>query len=322
MIPPTNDWAPAATLEVLRQRAALLAEVRRFFDERDFIEVQTPILSHDTMIDRFIEPLPLVARLQGREHQLFLQTSPEFCMKRLLCAGARAIYQIGPAFRQAELGQRHNPEFTMLEWYRAGDDYAAGMSLLNEFCQAILNAEPAQQISYRQAFQQFAGVDPFDTPQQILASRLTEPTRGGDPLDRDDLLNQLFAELVEPSLGRSEPHLVYDWPVQQAALAKIRPGVVPVAERFELFVAGCEIANGYHELTDSDEFARRMQAANQARRLDGNPSLPEDSRLLAAMRQSTLPDSCGVAVGFDRLLMIRAGLRSIRQALAFPFDRA
>ncbi len=318
---PQNDWQPTFSIEMLQRRAELLRRVRLFFDERGFFEVQTPHLSHDTIVDRYLDPIPVEISIVGQPHRFFLQTSPEFAMKRLLAAGAEAIYQIGAAFRAGEAGSQHNPEFTMLEWYRAGDSYAEGMKLLSDFSQAILQLPRAEIIGYRQAFARFAGVDPFtasDAELQALLPRENENSRG---FDRDNLLNWIMADRVEPNLGIGLPSIVCDWPPSQAALAQVRQDAVPVAERFELFVGGVELANGYHELTDAAELTRRMEYANAQRRADGSVSLPTGNRLQAAM-QSGLPDCCGVAVGFDRLLMVASGSRSIRDVIAFPIERA
>ncbi len=317
-----SDWRPTATIEMLKQRAKLLADVRRFFDSQGFIEVQTPVLSHDTLVDRFIDPISVATESVGATQRLFLQTSPEFAMKRLLCAGATAIYQMGPAFRGGEQGARHNPEFTMLEWYCTGDSYAGGMQRLSEFCQAILQTPPAERISYREAFERAVGLNPLTASERELASRWPESIPYSDGCDRDELLNLLRAEWVEPNLGRERPQIVYDWPATQAALAKIRHDQPAIAERFELYVGGCELANGYHELTDPVELQRRMEDANRRRTQDRKPALPVDSRLIQATRESPPPDCCGVAVGIDRLLMVKTGAKSMREVVAFPFDIA
>lgn len=314
------DWQPTASIEMLRRRAAILSRIRAFFDQRSFFEVQTPLLSRETIIDRYLEPIGLELHLAGQTGQFFLQTSPEFGMKRLLAAGADAIYQISSAFRGGELGQRHNPEFTMLEWYRVGDSYPQGMQLLAEFSQAILSPQPPEILTYRQAFERHAGVDPF-ADRQTLAQFFPDSPNPLPDLDRDNLLNWILAERVEPNLGKVHPQIVCDWPSNQAALAKVRPGDPPVAERFELFFAGVELANGYHELTDADELARRMDVAQAQRQGAGNQPLPVPARLIDAHR-SGLPNCCGVAVGVDRLLMVLESRTSLCDVLAFPFDRA
>jgi lysyl-tRNA synthetase class 2 len=246
-------------------------------------------------------------------------------MKRLLAAGATAIYQVARVFRAGEVGRLHNPEFTMVEWYRAGDDLAAGMQLLDELSQVLLGRGPAERLSYAEAFARHVGIDPHEAPATALRAaaaqhRLTIP-EGLDPQDRDLWLNLLLAELVEPNLGRGRPTLLYDYPASQAALARVRPGPPAVAERFELYIDGVELANGYHELLEAETLRARNRAANAARAAAGLPSLPEESRLLAAMEHG-LPPCVGVALGFDRLAMIALGAQSIAEVMAFAGDRA
>jgi lysyl-tRNA synthetase class 2 len=246
-------------------------------------------------------------------------------MKRLLAAGAEAIYQVSRVFRNGERGKLHNPEFTLVEWYRRGDDMAAGMRLLSEVCRALLQRGPAEELSYREAFTRFAGVDGLTASTTALAQvaqqRGLAMSRSAAGEDRDAWLDLLFVELVQPNLGFDHPTILFDFPASQAALARIRPGDPPVAERFELFVEGVELANGYHELLDAAELRRRMAEANQQRAADGKPTLPEQNRLLAAM-ENGLPPSSGTALGFDRLVMVAAGARSIDEVVAFPIDRA
>jgi lysyl-tRNA synthetase class 2 len=314
------DFLPAASLDMLRRRAELLKRVRTFFDERGFLEVQTPLLSHDTVVDRHLDPLSATLFADPRQpHQgprLWLQTSPEFAMKRLLAAGATAIYQVTQAFRGGgEVGPLHNPEFTIVEWYRAGDDYAAGMQLLSDLAERLLGLGPAERLTYRDAFQRYAGVDPFG--EQLHASAADLPLHA----DRDLVLDYLLTKNVEPHLGRNLPTILHDYPSSQAALARLRPGQPPVAERFELYVRGIELANGYHELLDPALLRSRNRASNGLRATDGKFTLPQESRLLAAMDHG-LPACSGCALGFDRLVMVATGAKSIQEVLAFPIDRA
>ena len=245
-------------------------------------------------------------------------------MKRLLAAGAPAIYQIAKAFRADEIGALHNPEFTIVEWYRPGDDMAAGMKFLSDLCEALLGRVPAQRLSYADAFQQHVGLDPHRASLAELrtaadALDLSAPASLGD--DRDGWLDFLMTERIHPHLGINQPTIVFDFPASQAALARIRAGDPVVGERFELYVDGVELANGYHELLDPAELRRRQTEANAHRRADGRAELPEESRLLAAM-DAGLPSSAGVALGFDRMVMIAAGACHIREVMAFPIDRA
>ena len=303
------DFLPAASLDMLWARAELLARVRQFFAVRAFLEVETPILSHDVVVDRHLDPLAVTlfndAREPNRGKTLWLQTSPEFGMKRLLVAlhkqNCPAIYQITRAFRGGEVGALHNPEFTMVEWYRVGDDYAAGMQLLADFASAMLGLGQPEQITYRDAFREYAEIDP---------GKLSD-------VERDRIL----VTRVEPHLGVERPTIVYDYPASQSALARVRNDDPPVAERFELYVRGVELANGYHELLDPAILRERNQTANEQRQADGKPALPAESRLLAAMDHG-LPACAGTALGFDRLLMVAMGAKTIQDVMPFPIDRA
>jgi lysyl-tRNA synthetase class 2 len=321
----SRDFLPTASLAVLQRRAALLARVRRFFDERGFLEVETPLLSHDSVVDRHIDPLPVTFfRDPQQPHAgktLWLQTSPEFAMKRLLAAGAQAIYQVCKAFRGGqERGALHNPEFTLVEWYRVGDGYEAGMQLLSDLAEMALAMGPAQRITFREAFRTWAGVDPLlatDTQLRQVAQEFTH----SDPRDRNAAIDALLVFVVEPHLGQKAPTILYDYPADQAALAVVRADDPPVAERFELYVRGRELANGYHELLDPEILRRRNRENNALRASEGRYALPEESRLLNAM-QAGLPACSGCALGFDRLLMAAAGASSIDEVLAFPIERA
>ena len=326
---PPADFKPTASIEMLKRRSQLTLAIHQFFSTRDFIHVETPLLSHDTVVDRYIHPVALPkSTLTGSEadqETLWLQTSPEFCMKRLLASGATAIYQIAKAFRQAESGGRHNPEFTMLEWYRVGDDMRAGMELLSDFASTVLHRPQSVMLSYGDAFEKYAGVDPFGGSLESFAKALQTGGVSIDEFtgetDRDFWLNLLLTHLVEPKLGFEAPVIIYDWPESQAALAIVRDGSPPVAERFELYVDGVELGNGYHELLDADELVRRNEQNNALRVNDGSLPLPVESRLLDAMRAG-MPGCSGVAVGVDRLLMVLERLQNIEQVIAFPLDRA
>jgi elongation factor P--(R)-beta-lysine ligase len=324
-----NDYLPTASIENLHLRAELLARVRQFFTKRDFLEVETPILSADVVVDRHLDPMSTVLAADPSRpeigRKLWLQTSPEFGMKRLLAAGLKAIYQITRAFRNGEAGRLHNPEFTMVEWYRVGDNQAQAMDLLSELCQMLLATPAAQRVTYATAFEQHVGLNPHSSGIDQLATAakrhgVVAPSGLND--DRDAWLNLLLAECVEPHLGQTAPTILYDYPASQAALARVRTDAnVQVAERFELYYRGIELANGYHELLDANELRRRNVAANAARVSEGKPPLPEASRLLDAM-QAGLPACAGVAMGFDRVVMLVTGAKSLAEVLAFPIDRA
>jgi lysyl-tRNA synthetase class 2 len=309
----------------------LLRELREFFHARGFVEVETPLLSADVVVDRHLDPLTTILagdpRRPSEGRCLFLQTSPEFGMKRLLAAGAPAIFQVTRAFRNAEVGPLHNPEFTLVEWYRPGDDLAAGVQLLSDLCQALLNRGPAETISYAEAFTRHAGINPLLSTAPALAAAAADRgvslPAGLNPADVDLWLDLLLVELVQPRLGRGRPTILVDFPPSQAALARIRvePEKPPVAERFELFVDGIELANGYHELLDPSELRLRIRRANKERAADGKPPLPETNRLLEAMEHG-LPPCCGCALGFDRLALVALGATTLAEVLAFPIDRA
>ncbi len=326
---PQRDFRPAASWENLRLRAELLRRLREFFHERGFLEVETPILSADTVVDRHLDPFCVVvadgSNGSAGPKRLWLQTSPEFCMKRLLAAGAKAIYQVTRALRQGEQGPLHNPEFTMVEWYQVGDGMAEGMQLLSDLCEALLNRGPAEEIRYADAFERHVGLNPHTADTQALVaeaeSSAVAPPASLREDDRDGWLDLLLVERVQPHLGQSRPAILYDYPAGQAALAHVRSGDPPVAERFELFVSGVELANGYHELVDPAVLCGRNARGNALRQSDGKGRLPETSRLLRAM-EAGLPPATGAALGFDRVVMLAAGAKSLDEVIAFPFDRA
>lgn len=329
-----TEFGPTASLETLRRRAELLRTVRQFFDERGFLEVETPLLSRDVVVDRHLDPFAMTLFVDPQQPAngptFYLQTSPEFAMKRLLAAGATAIYQVCKAFRGGgEVGPWHNPEFTMVEWYRVGDDYAAGMQLLADLAEATLGRGPCRRLSYRDAFRETVGIDPMTASAAELAeTAIVSGCLGGDDAARlaadsdiDLLRDLILTGAIEPQLGKREPVVLYDYPASQSALARVRQDDVPIAERFELYVDGIELANGYHELLDPAVLRERNRLNNELRRADGKPVLPEESRLLAAMDHG-LPACAGVALGFDRLVMVALGAKSIAEVTAFPIDRA
>jgi lysyl-tRNA synthetase class 2 len=323
----SRDFLPSCSLDMLRQRAELLQKIRRFFDDHGFFEVETPTLSHDSVIDEHLDPLRVTLFddpcKPERGETFWLQTSPEFGMKRLLVAGATAIYQICRAYRGGEKGPVHNPEFTMLEWYRVGDDYAAGRKLLSELTQAVLPCDGVDQLTFREAFQRFACVDPFTASIGELKAAVGESE--ANEHERNFLLDRILIECVEPHLGNVRPVVLYDYPADQSALARVRPGdssgSPAVAERFELYYRGVELANGYHELLDPTVLRERNRRNNERRQAAGKYTLPEKSRLLLAMELG-LPACAGCALGVDRLLMVATGARTIQDVLAFPIDRA
>ena len=324
-----NAWRPGATAEVLKLRATLLARIRTFFDHRAVLEVDTPLLSRFAGTDPAIEPLCSAYRGPGHGDglPLYLHSSPEFFMKRLLAAGSGPVYQLAHVFRNGELGRRHNPEFMLLEWYRPGMDYLGLMDEVDELLAFVLQDhmayQPARRTSYRQWFLDGTGLDPW-TDSTAAFRRFAEQQLASVPLTMDDAeldpwLDLLVTHWLEPRLGDA-PVFVHDYPASQAALARIRCDDVPVAERFELYVGGIELANGFHELSDAAQQQQRFEHENRQREGSGQATLPIDSYLLAALR-SGLPDCSGVAIGFDRLLMAAAGLPDIAAAMPFSFNR-
>lgn len=323
---PRLEWRPTATLENLRLRARVLAVIRAFFAERGVLEVETPLLSSATATDPHLDSFATRYTGPGAAAglSLYLQTSPEFAMKRLLAAGSGPIYQLGKAFRNGEAGRRHNPEFTLLEWYRPGFDLHALMDEVEALIASLLGTPAAERLSYAEAFIRYAGIDPHAATAaelQRIASveKFSESLRlAGD--DRDGWLDLLLTHLVEPHLGKERPVFIFDYPPSQAALARIRPGNPSVAERFELYIDGIELANGYHELGDAREQQRRFKADRERRRSAGLPDTPSDERLLAALEHG-LPDCSGVALGVDRLVMIAARAQALDEVMAFPLFR-
>lgn len=307
----------SACRDQLSRRSDLLCALRLFFLERNFVEVETPLLSEEVIPELHIEPICVEAqdgdsRDSTARRTFWLQASPELHMKLLLAAGMKAIFQVTRSFRAGERGRLHSPEFTIVEWYRVGDDMQAGIELLDELLQALLGASPAVRTTYAAAFVRHVGIDPHRTSAAELAALDVAAPMGMHTDDRDEWLNLLLASKVEPQLGLDGPEIVFDYPESQAALAQVaeRADGQRVAERFEVYWRGVELANGYHELTDAAELRRRLEAVNDARAADGRRRLPLPESLLAAMQRG-LPQCTGCALGFDRLAMLATGADSI-----------
>jgi len=323
---PSGIWRPAASLETLRARAALLAETRAFFAERGVLEVETPMASRAAASDPAIESLATRWSGQGGWQPLYLHTSPELPMKRLLAAGIGPIYQICKVFRDGERGRLHHPEFSMLEWYRPGTSYGQLMDEVADLVRRALGRPDLalERLAYRELFRERIGVDPWSSEVAALRDRALElGISGGESLDldRDGWLDLLLVHRLEPGLGRGCLSFVHDYPPSQAALARVRPGSVPVAERFELYLEGVELANGFQELTDRAAQEARFATDLAERRARGLPVPPVDRVFLAALAAG-MPEGSGVALGLDRLLMARVGARHIDEVLAFPIERA
>ena len=322
----TDKWQPSASIQVLKQRALILQKIRQFFALRDVLEVDTPTLSHATVTD---EHLHSFSTQFNHPHAtqastLYLQTSPEFAMKRLLSAGSGAIYQICKSFRNEEIGRFHNPEFTMLEWYRPGFNHLQLMNEIDELMQLILDCEQAERVTYQDIFKQHLGCDPITSTLadiKTLANQYGYAELAENEHNKDTLLMLLFSQHVETKIGQDRPCFVLDFPASQAALAKISPTNPLVAERFELYFQGIELANGFHELTDGAEQLTRFEQDNAKRKNIGLEMMPIDQNFIAAIN-SGLPTCAGVALGIDRLLMLALGCSKIEQVIAFENSRA
>jgi elongation factor P--(R)-beta-lysine ligase len=319
------SWQPTASFETLRLRAAALATVRNFFAARQVLEVQTPALVRHPVTDVHLHSAEV--RLPGHAGSLYLQTSPEYAMKRLLAAGSGDIYQIAPVFRGEESSRLHNPEFTLIEWYRCGQSMTQLMHEVAELTQLLLAApvdSGYETVSYSEAFERVLGSDPLQADETAL--RQVAVARGlsaslAARCQRDELLDWLMGCIVGPGLGKERLCFVHRYPASQAALARLDPTDPRVALRFELYCGGVELANGFEELSDAAEQRSRFERdlAERARR--GLPELSMDRALLQALEHG-LPAVAGVALGFDRVLMLRLGAGSLDQVLAFPLDRA
>jgi lysyl-tRNA synthetase class 2 len=316
-----NDWRPTASRAVLEARADVLRSIRGFFAERGVLEVETPVLSRAANSD------PNISSISTDDpEQQYLRTSPEYPMKRLLASGSGDIFEMGRVFRQGESGSRHNPEFTMVEWYRVGmphlelaDEVVELVRYCGESCGDIdFRSWPVRSITYQALFRELAGVDPFNTDEAELSSLAAERGIVSARLNQDEWLDLLMAQLVQPALPGETFTIVHDFPPEQAALARIRPGDPAVAERFEVLAGQQELANGYQELTDASEQRRRFEREQRHRAARGEMTGPLDEHLLAALEHG-LPECSGVALGVDRLLMLLLNLDDIR---SFPSDRA
>ena len=322
--PHQYEWQPSASIPNLLKRAKLMADIRRFFTERGVLEVETPAMSEFSVTDvhlstfstQFLSPFSRQAKT------LHLITSPEYHMKRLLACGSGPIFQICRVFRNEEAGKRHNPEFTMLEWYRPHFDMYRLINEVDDLLQQMLDCEPAESFSYQFVFQTYVGLDPLSATRAQLVAKAREH---GFPCEedenRDTLLQFLFSEVVEANIGKDRPTAVYHFPATQAALAQLSTEDHRVAERFEFYYKGLELANGFHELSDAKEQIRRFEQDNVQRAAMGLPAQQLDTRFLDALRAG-FPNCSGVALGVDRLMMIALKAERIEEVMAFGVDRA
>ncbi|WP_206486522.1 elongation factor P--(R)-beta-lysine ligase [Thalassotalea sp. G2M2-11] len=323
------SWQTNLSWELAKQRSVFFQQIRNFFEKNGVIEVETPILSQGTVTDVHLDAFKSRYHfLQGSEisdDHLYLQTSPEFAMKRLLASGYGSIYQICKAFRHEEAGRFHNPEFTMLEWYRIGYDHHQLMNEVSALLTEILGCEAAEKMSYQQAFEQILALDPLDVTAEQLKSCLSSEGIEGDWIsseqDVDVLLQVLFSECIEHRIGLEKPCLIYDYPSSQSALAKISQSDPRVADRFECYYKGVELANGFNELTDATEQLQRFERDNQQRIALGKKVQPIDNRFIEALTYG-LPQCAGVALGIDRLFMLCSGADHIAKTMTFTVNNA
>lgn len=320
-----TTWRPGTSLDTLKKRARLLQQVRDFFSERGVLEVETPGISHFPTLDLHLESFPVFhpeKTLQG-----YLITSPEYHMKRLISAGSGSIYQLCRAYRCDESGTRHNPEFTILEWYRVGWDQWQLMKEIEDLMRLLLGTGPADYTSYQEAFEGTLSVDPFSLPLERFAEICSQHNLQPPDyllqkdIDRDERLNYLMGFLIEPHLGKECPVFLHSFPASQASLAKLdedRPGC---AMRFEVYFQGLELGNGFCELTDAEAQEKRFREENRKRRAAGKKELQHDHRFIEALKHG-MPDCSGVAMGFDRLVMLALGKHSIDEVQTFTWNRS
>lgn len=321
-----NDWQPTTTHDARVARAELLRTIRHFFYSRDVLEVETPLLSHGTVTDEHLDAFQtrFYYSQDGKPVDLYLQTSPEFAMKRLLCDHSGAIYQICKAFRHEGEGRWHNPEFTMLEWYRPGFDHHALMQEVDALLIDTLGTTPSEIISYQEAFITTLGIDPLDITDDTLLAKMVDcniDISNPEQLEKDSKLQLLFSMAIEPVIGQDRPCFVFGFPASQASLARINEEDPRTADRFEVYFQGAELANGFYELSAASEQEQRFERDNSQRRKNGIAEKPIDRRFLTALEKG-LPTCAGVALGIDRLLMLKLGASHIKDVINFPVSRA
>lgn len=322
----SNQWQPTASIATLKIRSRILQTIRAFFEARDVMEVETPALCQSSVTDLNLRAFEtqFSSPLTPNKKTLYLQTSPEYAMKRLICAGSGCIFQICKAFRDEEAGSMHNPEFTLLEWYRMGFNHLQLIDEIDNLLRAILKTKPLNISSYQQLFIEYCGVDPLSATLAELRGSASQ--HGFSELantedSKDVLLQLLFSHIVEPNIGLEQPIAVIDFPASQAALAKISPNDSRVAERFEVYFKGFELANGFNELNDKNEQLARFEQDNAARQKLGFKPSNIDPLFVKALEHG-LPNCAGVALGLDRLVMLAIGSDDIADSMAFNIDRA
>lgn len=312
-----SSWRPTASLDIIKKRAALLWQIRDFMDRHDILEVDTPILSHSAVTDPYIQSLQTRhAFEQGTP--LYMHTSPEYCMKRLLAAESGSIYQITHVFRDEESGKRHQTEFSMLEWYRVDFDYKQLMDDVAELLTEVGLSKPAK-MTYAEVFLEIVNINPHTCELSQLQEISGQHGWGNDSEDRHALLDYIFSEVVMKDINNGQALFIYDYPECMAALATIKDSEPRVAERFELFINGMEIANGFNELCDADEQKQRFENELKDRKRKGLNTVPIDKNFIAALKAG-LPKSAGVALGIDRLLMALCGKDDIKDVMTFNLN--
>ena len=323
-------WQPTLTWKNAQKRAQILQKIRQFFAERQVVEVETAALSQGTVTDVYLDAFTckynfLADSAVDQSAALYLQTSPEFHMKRLLASGYGCIFQIAKAFRHEESGRNHNPEFTMLEWYRIGFDQFGLMDEVAELLQVVLGGNKALFSCYQDIFIQTVAVDPLTASFDELVEVLNKYDKSADWLiemqDADLLLQFIFTEIIEPTIGIDQPQFIYDFPIAQASLAKRSIDDPRVAQRFECYFKGIELVNGFNELTDADEQQVRFEEDNAKRAAQGLPVKPIDENFIAALKHG-LPQCSGVALGIDRLIMLVLNITNISEVQSFSIERA
>ncbi len=319
------NWRPGASIENLLKRAAIMKEIRRFFSDRGVLEVETPAMSQATVTDPNLVPFKTHYTGPGATAglDLWLMTSPEFHMKRLLAAGSGPIFQLCRSFRNEESGRYHNPEFTMLEWYRPSYDMYRLINEVDDLLQLVLECEPAVKLSYQQAFIRHLKIDPLSADKTELLAAMERLGAGNLAAgeEHEGLLQLLFMLGVEPEIGKERPVVIYHYPASQALLAEISTEDRRVAGRFEVYYKGIELANGFRELTDAGEQRQRFIQDNRKRVSNGLPEHPVDEYLMAALEHG-LPDCSGVALGVDRLIMLALNASQIGEVMAFTTEHS
>lgn len=319
------SWQPSASIDNIKHRAVLLKTIRQFFDAKDVMEVDTPAMSQATVTDVHLHTFATTFVGPGSAHgqKLYLQTSPEFHMKRLLCAGSGAIYQICKSFRNEESGRFHNPEFTMLEWYQPDYKQLDLVKEVDELLQLALNTLPSEIMTYQEVFISHTGLDPLVDQLDVIRQYALTKNLGdfvATEQCKDTLLQLIFCFIIEPLIGLDRPVAIINFPASQAALARIDENDPRIASRFEFYYKGVELANGFHELSDAQEQLLRFERDNQQRIEAGLAQQPIDRYLIDAL-EAGLPNCSGVALGVDRLLMLATGSSHISEVVSFDISR-